>query len=134
MKPLQEALAEIAAGWNGRYEITDRARVMAAHARAGNLHRAEEYAAEIDKLQAAEDRRGCTRPPAPRPEWATCEWKLGYTAWAEILVHGWRCQRRLWASDTCTAADVVSRARYRFSEAWMTEADVIPPTAQAVAA
>ena len=106
MQPLPEALA----GWSVRYEITDRAVLMGAHARAGNVQRAEEYAVEIEALQRAQDERAGIAP-RQMPLWAVSEWRIGHAAWARMLVHGWRCGRGVWAADGWTAENVAAEAR-----------------------
>lgn len=136
MRPLPEALATIAAGWSGRYEITDRAAVMGAHALAGNVQRAEEYAVEIEALQRAQGERDRLQvermsgfPPSPSqaPEWAEATWQIGHAAWANILVHGWRCSRTVWAGADWTAENVVGWLQVRHPRHAFTVADVIAP-------
>lgn len=131
MRPLTEALALIPAGWSPRYEITDRAVLMREHARAGNAHRAEEYAAEIATIQRAYDEHrtaiyGAWRPRT-MPSWAVSEWQLTPGAWAELLIHGWKVQRGIWAAEGWAAANVAGEAHRVWPEHHFTAADVMPP-------
>lgn len=126
MRPLPEALAAIAAGWSGRHEITDRAALMGAHGQAGNVQRAEEYAVEIEALQAAIDQRDRCQT-RQMPEWAVSEWKIGHAAWSRMLVHGWRCGRGVWAAEGWTAENVAAEAHRVHPLQHFTAADVIAP-------
>lgn len=124
MRPLNEALDVIAAGWNAPHEITDRALQMRAHAQAGNLQRAEEYATEIEALQRAHNERWKTRP-AEMPEWAAGSWKIGYVAWSNILMHGWICERDFWVTKAATVEDAIGWLSYRHQGKSFTAADVM---------
>lgn len=121
-----DALAAIAAGWSGRHEITDRAALMGAHGQAGNARRAEEYAVEIEALQAAERERDGMRP-ASMPEWAVSEWRIGHAAWANILTHGWRCGRTVWAAEGWSAENVAAEACRLYPMRRFSARDVIAP-------
>lgn len=131
MKPLREALAEIAAGWSPRNEITARAAVMRAHARAGNPQRAEEYAVEIETLQRAElardKARGGLFTERKMPEWAVAEWKLSPAIWGDALIHAYKLPRGVWAADGWTAANVAANANRVSPGLGCTAADVIAP-------
>lgn len=132
MRPLTEALALIAAGWSPRGEITDRATVMRAHARAGNLFRAEEYAAEIETLQRAElahaKANGAMFTERTMPTWAVAEWKLSPAIWGDALIHAYRLPRGVWAAEGWTAENVAANANRVSPMLRCTAADVIPPT------
>jgi hypothetical protein len=130
---LTEALAKIAAGWSPRQSITDRAVAMRGHAKAGNIARAEEYASEIEALQRAYDAHLGSKG-APMPEWAETTWQIGHAAWAEILIHGWRCGRDVWAGAGWTAGNVVGWLQIRHPNHLFTLADVIAPRDVRVAA
>lgn len=123
MQSLPDALAFVRKGWNPADEIRDRAALMRGHAEAGNLDRAEEYAVEIEKLQAA---AGVT--PVDMPAWATHERKLGYVAWAGVLRHGYLRGRTFFMADPRKYADydssAVGSAQMLFSSN-LTERDIL---------
>jgi hypothetical protein len=128
MKDLKDALADIGMGWNPADHIRDRAVLMRGHAVAGNLGRAEEYACEIERLQAAAGVK-----PVPKPAWATHERKLGYAAWAGILMHGYLCGRTFWMADPREYADyddaTLGSAQMLFHNRFLTEADLMSKAA-----
>lgn len=126
MQPFHTALALIAEGWSPRYEITDRAVVMRAHACAGNHQRAEEYAAEIEALQRAYDAK-TGRKPAPMPEWAVAEWKLSPAIWGAALMQAYLLPRGVWAAEGWTAVNVAANANRVSPSLGCTAADVIAP-------
>jgi hypothetical protein len=57
MRFLDEALAQTRAGWWPQHDVIERAFLGFDHAKAGNMKRAEEYAAEIEALQEAHEAR-----------------------------------------------------------------------------
>jgi hypothetical protein len=132
MQPLPIALARISQGWSPRSEITDRAAVMRAHARAGNLLRAEEYATEVEALQRAELARdkacGAMFTERTMPAWAVAEWKLSPAIWGDALIQAYRLPRGVWAAAGWTAANVAAEANRVSPGLGCTAADVIAPT------
>lgn len=130
MQTLTEALSDVAAGWSPDREIIDRAILMRGHAKDGHMQRAEEYAVEIEALQAALFARTTKAAGFGFPRVmleGESEWKLSHMVWANILMHGVYCERGIWASAECDAETVAGRARYRFAGSSITACDVIPP-------
>jgi hypothetical protein len=126
MHTLTEALNHTVAGWSAQPEIVERARLMRGHAENGNLLRAEEYALEIEALQIAENQRYGIKP-REMPVWAADEWRIGYTAWARMLNHGWMCPRTVWAAEGWTAENVAAEALRVSPLLVITAADMIAP-------
>lgn len=117
MQSLPDALAFVRKGWNPADEIRDRAE-------AGNYERAEEYALEIEQLQAAAGMK-----PLAQPAWATHQRKLGYVAWFNILQRGYLAGRTFWMGAPCKYADydssAVGSAQMLFSNTFITERDIL---------
>lgn len=105
MRTLTEALANVTAGYSAQSDITARAALMIGHAKAGNMHRAEEYAAEIEALQ-----RAVLRTPGVMPAWAASKWQISHLAWGAMLAHGWLAGRGVWAAPGWTAENVAAEA------------------------
>jgi hypothetical protein len=124
MKDLTDALADVALGWNPADQIRDRALLMRGHAEAGNLERAEEYAVEIEALQAA-----ARVKPVAMPVWATHQRKLAHAAWARILMHGYLCGRTFWMADPREYANyddaALGSAQMLFNSRFLTGADLL---------
>lgn len=81
--PIREAVNDVRNGWSAEREITLRGIAMEGHIKAGNMQRAEEYAAEVERLQLAVcERRG----------WP-CDWfynapDMTLATWAHKLAWG----------------------------------------------
>ena len=116
MNTITIALARKAQGWNPADEIRDRAALMRGHAEAGNLERAEEYALEIERLQADK--------PTEMPCWATCTRKLGYVAWSNVLIHGYLRGRTFWM-DCDDNERAAGRANFLYTTGPFTAADIL---------
>lgn len=101
LRPLVEVLADAKLGWSPDHQIHERARLMFLHVRAGNHHRAEEYAAEIEALMRADDVRVLGKVSASR-DWPI---GLGAEAWALAILKGaTRMSRRIHPDAAARAA------------------------------
>lgn len=125
MNTLETDLGKIAEGWNAQRAIQTRAVLMRNHIAAGNICRAEEYAVEIDQLQAAEtvSRGMAVRECPPHME----EWTLALLPWANILIGGgYRCERIFWGTIGATSGQLLAHAQTVFSNRRIGLQDVSP--------
>lgn len=120
MLSLPDALAMVRAGWSPQPYIVSRSSLMRGHGEAGNYERAEEYALEIEKLQAAAGVK-----PVEQPEWGTHQFKIGYVRWAENLRHGYLSGRAFW-TDGPNLQDAAGHARFLLSNPRITAFELYP--------
>lgn len=125
MNTLKWDLDLIAEGWNAQRAVQTRAVLMRNHIEAGNICRAEEYAVEIDQLQAAEAvSLGMAIHECPSH---MEEWTLALLPWVNILIGGgYRRERIFWETIGATEGQVLAHAQNVFSNRWIGIQDVSP--------
>lgn len=122
---MQDALTAIKNGHSAKSFIMDLAVSMRAHAEAGNINRAEEYASEIAILQDAErEAHGLKEHPAPAGQEP---WNLSAELWAAVLIGGgYKKIREFHAPSNATPNEVLACAQREFPNRYVGHGDISP--------
>lgn len=114
---LREDLAKITEGWSPKTYIIDRAVAIREAVAADDYVEAEHLAAEIERLQIADDQRlriEQHRAPEGREIWA-----LSAERWAEYLIHAWKRNRFFYPAEGCASETALGEAhRVFFVKPW----------------
>lgn len=127
-------IQKIEEGWNAGQYISGRADRIRSHVKAGAMKRAEELAFEIDCLQEADRKQsgfGEKYNPTDKDEW-----QLTAGAWAELLIHAYRMNRKFFVPVGGSVDEALREARRVKFDDCLTVCDIEPvyPVRMSVAA